>query len=123
MVTPVAVSPRLPPPRAATPPTVVRMRRSGGRVTQDCDVYIGRACFRGGWELPESKWHNPFSVASCGAGGVELAVQKFEHYIRGRPDLLAALPELAGRRLGCWCAPGPCHGDVLVRLCRERLGK
>ena len=30
--------------------------------------------------------------------------------------LLAALPELQGKVLGCWCAPLPCHGDVLVEL-------
>ncbi len=25
-------------------------------------------------------------------------------------------PELAGKVLGCWCAPHACHGDVLVRM-------
>lgn len=29
----------------AAPTRVVRLRRSGGAVVQDCDVYIGRACF------------------------------------------------------------------------------
>ena len=29
------------------------------------------------------------------------------------------LAELDGKTLGCWCAPNPCHGDVLVRLCEE----
>ena len=24
------------------------------------------------------------------------------------------LAALKGKRLGCWCAPGPCHGEVLV---------
>jgi len=28
-----------------------------------------------------------------------------------------ALPELKGKRLGCWCAPLPCHGDILRELC------
>ena len=28
----------------------------------------------------------------------------------GQPKLLAALPELRGRDLVCWCAPLPCHG-------------
>jgi hypothetical protein len=27
-----------------------------------------------------------------------------------------ALPELRGLDLICWCAPLPCHGDVLLRL-------
>jgi hypothetical protein len=29
---------------------------------------------------------------------------------------MASLDELRGLVLGCWCAPRPCHGDVLVRL-------
>jgi Domain of unknown function (DUF4326) len=30
-----------------------------------------------------------------------------------------ALPELRGLDLVCWCAPLPCHGDVLLRLASE----
>jgi hypothetical protein len=26
---------------------------------------------------------------------------------------MAALPELRGKVLACWCAPEPCRGDVL----------
>jgi hypothetical protein len=26
------------------------------------------------------------------------------------------LHELRGKDLVCWCAPKPCHGDVLLRL-------
>ena len=33
--------------------------------------------------------------------------------------LFAALPELADKRLGCYCHPLPCHGDVLIRLLKE----
>ena len=43
----------------------------------------------------------------------------YEVHVRRRPDLLAALPELAGKRLGCYCKPEACHGDVLVKLLRE----
>ena len=32
----------------------------------------------------------------------------------------AALPELRGKILGCWCAPKVCHGDVLVELAATR---
>ncbi|QXV62920.1 hypothetical protein CVV72_10730 [Amycolatopsis sp. TNS106] len=28
---------------------------------------------------------------------------------------MARLPELCGKTLGCYCAPKPCHGDVLKR--------
>ena len=31
-------------------------------------------------------------------------------------ELLALLPDLRGRRLGCWCAPLPCHAMVIAEL-------
>jgi hypothetical protein len=102
-------------------PTVVRLRRKGGIVVQDCDVYIGRECYRGGWSLPRSKWYNPFSVKSCGTN--QKACKKYENYIKKKPELLNCLHELSGKRLGCWCKPKDCHGDVLVKLYKERVGK
>lgn len=77
------------------------------------DVYIGRPA-RG---LPGSKWANPFRIGHDGDRDEVCA--KYEAYIRSRPDLLADLPEIDGKILGCWCAPEACHGDVLVRLCAE----
>jgi hypothetical protein len=35
---------------------------------------------------------------------------------------MEALHELRGRDLICWCAPLPCHGDVLLRLVRINRG-
>ena len=29
---------------------------------------------------------------------------------------MAALPELRSKDLVCWCAPKPCHADVLLEL-------
>jgi hypothetical protein len=29
---------------------------------------------------------------------------------------MAALPELRGKDLACWCAPERCHGQVLLEL-------
>jgi hypothetical protein len=97
--------------------TVVCLKRKNGVVVQDCDVYIGRACYRGGWKLEASKWANPYSVKECGGHGKVCEVYK--KYILGQPDLLADLKELVGKRLGCWCKKkpsDPCHGDVLVEL-------
>jgi len=64
-----------------------------------------------------SKWGNPFIVGRDGSR--EHVVRMYEVHIRRCPDLIAALPELAGKRLGCHCKPLPCHGDVLVKLLRE----
>ena len=46
----------------------------------------------------------------------EHAIASYERWLCDKPELMAALPELRGRDLCCWCAPLACHGDVLVRL-------
>ena len=104
------------------PSIVVPLRRVRGAIVQNCDVYIGRSCKRGGWDLDHSDWNNPFTVWDMGS--VDKALQRYEYYIKHeRPDLLARLPELIGKRLGCWCKPGPCHGDILLKILEERYGK
>ena len=64
-----------------------------------------------------SKWGNPFQIGRDGCR--EQVIKMYEVHVRRRPDLLAALPELAGKRLGCHCKPKVCHGDVLVKLLRD----
>jgi len=64
-----------------------------------------------------SKWGTPFQIGRDGSR--EQVIKLYEIHLRRRPDLLAALPELAGKRLGCHCKPEACHGDVLVRLLHE----
>jgi hypothetical protein len=46
-------------------------------------------------------------------------IAKYKEWVRCRSDLMAALSELQGRVLGCWCKPEACHGDVLARLADE----
>lgn len=61
------------------------------------DVYIGRSFM----EFAESDWHNPFRVElGCGRACV---LERYEAHVRSRPDLMARLAELRGKRLGCWC--------------------
>lgn len=62
-----------------------------------------------------TKWGNPFRLGKCG-GSREQVIAKYREYILNKPELLAALHELRGKRLGCWCAPAPCHGDVLAEF-------
>lgn len=64
-----------------------------------------------------SKWGNPFKIGRDGTRSEVIA--KYEAWLHTQPDLLAALPELRGKVLGCWCSPLPCHGDVLARLAEE----
>ena len=93
--------------------TVVHLKIKGGIKVQDCDVYIGRGMKRGGWDLKQSPLHNPFSV---NAYGRDSAIRKYRRHLLRSPQLLALLPALRGKRLGCWCAPEACHGDVIVEL-------
>jgi len=74
------------------------------------DVYIGRP----------SKWGNPFRIGEDG-NRMEV-IRRYEEYIRSNPSLLSDLDELRGKILGCYCAPLPCHGDVLIALLDEVEG-
>lgn len=78
--------------------TVVNCKR------EPYDVYIGRP----------SVWGNPYHIGIDGTRREVIA--KYEDWIKTRPELLARLPELKGKALGCFCSPLPCHGDVLARL-------
>lgn len=97
-----------------TPTTVVNLK--GHRDDPDFDdvVYVGRAMHRGGWHLAASPLANPFRPGRDGTR--EEVVAAFREYILGRPDLLTRLPDLRGRRLGCWCVPLPCHAQVIAEL-------
>ncbi|UJR07895.1 hypothetical protein I4U23_012177 [Adineta vaga] len=102
-------------------PTVVHLRRLKGKVVQDCDIYIGRACNMGGWKLLQSKWHNPYSVKQHGRDEV---LNRYRKYIESNENnLLDDLHELAGKQLGCWCKPAPCHGDILCELFKREVLK
>lgn len=106
-------------PSVPNAPTVVHLRRLKGKIVQDCDIYIGRACNMGGWKLSQSKWHNPYSVKQYGRDG---AIDRYKTYIESNENnLLNDLHELAGKKLGCWCKPNRCHGDILRELFKKQI--
>jgi len=79
------------------------------------DIYIGRL---NKWmDLPESKWRNPFVLERESDRRAVLA--QHMKYMLSRPDLIAALPELKGKTLACWCTPKLCHGHNLIDLYNE----
>lgn len=81
-------------------PLVVNIYADGG-----WDVFIGRP----------TKWGNPFRIGEDGTR--EEVIAKFREYLAGRPDLIkAAKCDLRGKKLACYCAPKPCHGDVLAEV-------
>lgn len=100
------------------PTTVVNIRTSPRHATGPNYVYVGRG--RG------SVWGNPYSHGTNTSARFlvatrEEAVEKYEEWLLNQPDLLARLPELRGKVLGCWCKPLACHGDVLSRLADEGM--
>lgn len=82
-------------------------------------VYVGDRVYRGPWRLERSRWYNPYKPDLPGKprdGTREEVITKYRAYLLGTPELMAALAELRGKDLACWCAPKPCHADVLLEL-------
>lgn len=69
-----------------------------------CATYIGRG----------SKWGNPFRIGPDGDRAA--VISKHERWLADQHHLLRAIDELRGRNLVCFCAPLPCHGDLLMWL-------
>lgn len=75
------------------------------------DVYIGRGSI---WGNPWS--HLSKSKAKCRAATREIAVEEYAKWIQTQPHLLAKIRELRNLRLGCYCSPKRCHGEILAEL-------
>ena len=95
-------------------PTVLNVKHLGppGTPLPPNTVYVGRRNIRYG--LPASKWANPFRIGRDGTRDEVIA--KSRAWVLQRPELMAALPEMRGKDLVCWCVPFACHGDVLLAL-------
>lgn len=76
------------------------------KYNSDFDINIQRGTIFG----------NPFSREEYG----DLAIPKFKEYfyelIRSKQITKNHLEVLRGARLGCTCAPKPCHGDIIVEV-------
>ena len=78
---------------------VVNVRR-----TKNYDVYIGRG----------SSWGNPYAIGPD--DDREEVIRKYKYdfdrgFLKGGKE---DFRELAGKTLGCYCKPEPCHGDVIA---------
>jgi len=90
------------------------LNKHGMRKLPDNAVYVGRP----------TKWGNPFIINDpLLPRGLEqkrqMVIDEYRRYILDRPSMLADLPELKGKDLVCWCAPLPCHADVLLELANK----
>lgn len=67
-------------------------------------IYVGRP----------SKWGNPFIIGQDGTR--KQVIDKYRHYVLQSEELMDSIDELKGKDLVCYCAPLPCHADVLMEL-------
>ena len=79
------------------------------------DFYIGRQFLHKGRLFRTSKYANPYGMAR----GLtrEHTIEQYTDYLYAEGLAYDVQEDLAGvKRLGCWCKPLPCHGDVLVSI-------
>lgn len=100
--------------KTAVEPRVLNKRRDG---IPPGAVYVGRP----------TKWGNPYAIG-CHVEGQgrrrmtrEDVMVLYAHWLRRQPALMfAARHELRGKDLVCWCAPLPCHADILLEVANGR---
>jgi hypothetical protein len=75
-------------------------------------VYIGR---RGRGH--DGYFGNPFRIqpGSPRGSSIEKYVEYFYYRIETDPEFKAAIHNLEGKTLACFCAPLPCHGHVIAQ--------
>ena len=86
------------------------------------DVYIGRP---GPYGNPYTHLIKETTCAEEWKPTREEAIDAYEHRLRlfleeDREYMVEHFfKPIAGKVLGCWCDPQPCHGDVLIKICKE----
>ena len=89
-------------------PLVVHCRKA------QYDVYVGRP---GPFGNPFSWKDGTLAVWKTTQDG---CLPAYEAWLLSQPELVARVKrELRSKVLGCWCKPGPCHGDILARIANE----
>jgi len=89
------------------------------------NIYIGRAgvVFIDNQRFPlkSSNFANPYKIGKD--GNREKIIIKYKKYIINKlkddDNLQKELLELRGKKLGCWCYPEICHGNILLELIKN----
>ena len=100
---------------------VVNFKEYGSRAVLDENfgvhwTYVGRQNKHYG--LPESPLANPYRESQYGR---EEAIATYRKYLwwkiqRRNPEVMIALQKLdEDSALVCWCAPKPCHAEVIAK--------
>jgi len=72
-------------------------------------VYVGRP----------SKWGNPHPVGAGPHASRADVIRLYTQWVAHRHNEI--IHELRGKDLVCWCAPKPCHADVLLAIANGEL--
>ena len=88
-------------------------------------VYIGKkgAIFINGVRFPlyDSIWANPYKISENQSR--EKVLELYSEYVEKNIELnnllIPELLKLKGKKLGCWCKPECCHGDILIKLIKK----
>jgi hypothetical protein len=91
-------------------PLVVHFRRA------KYDVYVGRP----------GPYGNPFTHKRGTAADIIVpkseVLPRFREWVLAQPEYVERVRrELAGKVLGCWCAPKACHGDILAEIANPEV--
>jgi len=72
-----------------------------------CDIYIGRPSIFG----------NPYTIGRDGDRNEVVKQYKIYFYdrIEKDKDFKESISWLKGKKIGCYCYPLPCHGDIIVK--------
>ena len=97
-------------------------------MSDDNNVYIGRKNIviidKRRYPEKDSLFQNPFKVGKDGT--LDEVLEKYESYLKVKledEEFREELLKLKGKRLGCWCKPDRCHGDILLKYLNEELNK
>lgn len=84
------------------------------------------------WRFPESPLANPYKLSNEEAPGVTIAryqnwldleIQTNSAVVNELKRLVAVFEAKGELKLGCWCAPGPCHCDVIKLKLEKHLDR
>lgn len=99
-------------------------------VEDTSNVYIGRkgVVFINGERYPkkDSIFANPYKIGkNIDREQVLDLYRKFmeENIQQNKIYYVNELSKLKGKKLGCWCHPEPCHGDILLGLIEKYCKK
>ena len=92
---------------------------------KDEHVYIGRkgVVFINGVRFPlyDSIWANSYKIneEQSREQVLQLYLEYIEEKLESDNNLVTELLKLKGKKLGCWCKPECCHGDILIQLIKK----